>query len=661
MPRPPMSTYKERAVALWLCCALAQLVMCHAALAAQYHVHVPATIDWPGWWSPVKGGPFTAGNLRVDSQIGQFASGEYRRWRLLSPGTTRILGGKLTVRSRTSTPGMIAQVRTGSDGGASRVLWQSSNDGEMRVPIIGGNDWIEFGLATTAPARTSHASSDAIVATDINVIMGDDAPPLMRFTTTPDAVEWYGLARCAPWSMTASDTGSGLRRFDLQATDTPTIIDGWNTSAKAGLAPGDERITRTGCISSAHAIHGRNTFPVTATDFAGLDRVSEITARFDLVPPIVTLTHETPDHSFDTPHPSWAATAVDTDSGIQDVTARIDDMNAVVDVTGSTIAITASQHLSEGSYVLRVVVRDNAGNVTSLERPFTIVDETPPTITVTAPTDHGSSTPWIAAAASDAGSGIVPASWRVLIDGQPCDAASADSSLAGPLGTLTSGTHSIFISIRDAAGNIGFVTRTYIVDAPAETETSAIPDGRSGIFPQGTLPRVFAQGSDMSIPVIVAHHGRPLTGYHVQLRHSGRLLDDAISDAAGLVTLHALADRPMIVRASVAGVDVPARSFSIRVAPRITLRASNRTTTVGQRVAVHGRIQPATSARRVRLYARVEGSWYPLQRAVSVSHRGRFRGVVQSSVPGRIAVQARVPARRGWSASASNVIWINVQ
>ncbi len=661
MPRPQLPSQFHRLAAWCFCCALVQLVVCHASFAARYEVHVPATIDWPGWWSPVKGGPFSTGNMRVDSQSGSFTSGEYRRWRLLSPGTTQIAGGRLSLRSRTSTPGMVAQVRTGSDGGASRVLWQSGNDGDAHVPIVSGNDWIEFGLAATADATTTRASADAVVASSIDLIMVDNAAPLLRLTTAPDEIEWYGPEQCAPWSLVSSDTGSGVTKVMLRSQDTASIIDSWRATLHDGLAPGELRMARSGCINATSAVHGRNTFTVSTSDHAGLERVTEIQARFDLSAPILALSAESQRTVFDSSLPTWQVNAVDADSGMDTVSASINTIPAEVMLNGSTMDIHPAQRLDVGEYVLHVRARDKAGNSAVIDRNFTIVDTTSPTITVTAPGDHGSSTPWIAASATDSGSGVVPSSWQVIIDGRACDAASADSTLAGPLGTLTAGTHTIVIIVRDAAGNTARVTRNYEVDTPTDTAVTAIPDGRSGLFVQGAIPTVYQLGASIRIPVVAADHGRPLSGYHVQLRRRGRLLDDAVSDASGLVLLHSVADHPGSITIQVAGSNLPAQSIPIRVAPRIVIRTSATSMPVGTSIIIRGRLRPATNRRRLRLYANVGGSWYPLQRRITVGARGGFRSSVQSSVPGRIAVQARIGAHGGWSSGASNVVWISVR
>lgn len=153
---------------------------------------------------------------------------------------------------------------------------------------------------------------------------------------------------------------------------------------------------------------------------------------------------------------------------------------ATVTPTGSwsvTLPPSALQTLPEGSAPLSIVVKDAAGNQSTLTQTI-IVDHTPPTLSLgnlatdnilnqsevlTAQTLTGK------ASTAEAGRTVTVTfngksySGTVGADGQWSVALSA-----ADLGALSDGTYTLSATLRDAAGNSSTVTRTITVDASAQ-------------------------------------------------------------------------------------------------------------------------------------------------------------------------------------------------
>jgi hypothetical protein len=639
-----------------------QISHSESAAAATYEVSIPGTTAWPGWWTPTEGGPFTSSQRRIITGAGSFASGSYGRWRLESPGTLRIAGGRISGVLRTTTPGMVSRLRAGSDGGAVRTLWSSDGTSTFNRALPGGNDWVEFGLYATTALRVRTAGDNSITMTSMTMTMRDDAAPITMLVRSPDPLAWHGPTSCASWTIEASDAGSGITQMRLErdATEQPVRVV-WTHDPRPGLAPGQPRVARTGCITVQQAAHGANTYRVTAMDAAGNTQAEGIRARFDLRPPVITGEVGTP-AEHDTSMPRLRFSIVDTDSGIERVRAHINGVPARVNTSASATEIMPEDPVSVGIHAVEVDATDHAGNRTSFETTLTVVDHTPPVITMTSPLASGSAAPWAAATATDSGSGIATSSWNITVDGAPTGIASATSAIAGPLGILAPGTHTVTFQVADHAGNTGNAFLTYTVNPVPGTAPSGIPGGRSGIFVQDNLKPAYQYGSRVRVRVLATRSGRPLAGHRLDIHHAGTLLATSMTDVTGMGAIDVPAFRPGTIRVSIPDPTISSASLRIHVAPQIRLRTTSRRPRTGHPIRMTGRVHPApTSGRaRARLYTRVDGSWFPLRRTIAIRHDGTFTTNVTSAVSGVIAVQARIPSRGAWSPSASNVVLLHV-
>ncbi|MHB8592916.1 MAG: carboxypeptidase regulatory-like domain-containing protein [Acidimicrobiales bacterium] len=181
------------------------------------------------------------------------------------------------------------------------------------------------------------------------------------------------------------------------------------------------------------------------------------------------------------------------------VGATVKDALSGIDVAQSTIAVDgqalaqpysysssgllsgSATGLSDGPHQVSITAVDGAGNTAVLSYGFS-VDTTPPAYSGEAPTGQVSSTPRISIDVADdssisAGSitmtlSMGPVSCRVQPTYSPATGAisyQVPSSATGPcLGEapLPPGTYEVAVSSSDAAGNVGSVTWSFVVDPP---------------------------------------------------------------------------------------------------------------------------------------------------------------------------------------------------
>jgi hypothetical protein len=204
---------------------------------------------------------------------------------------------------------------------------------------------------------------------------------------------------------------------------------------------------------------GTRSFQVTATDSAGNQRVTTRTYTVvDVTPPEITI--ETPgvgavfDRHQQVPA-DYACTDEDGGSGLAVCDGTVPDGDPVP--TGTI-----------GDQDFTVDAADNAGNLATLSRTYTVLDVTAPTVTIATPADgavydhHEAVTAAFTCEDEEGGSGIA--------DGY-CEGTAEDGS---PIDTSTLGTRTFEVTATDRAGNARTVTHTYTVrDVTAPTVSSA--------------------------------------------------------------------------------------------------------------------------------------------------------------------------------------------
>jgi Ca2+-binding RTX toxin-like protein len=177
----------------------------------------------------------------------------------------------------------------------------------------------------------------------------------------------------------------------------------------------------------------------------------------------------------DTTPPTVTVNPLVTNDGTPQLTGTIDDPTAIVKVTVNGIEYTATNNgngtwtlpndtiaipLSSGTYDVKVVATDTAGNVGSdTTTNELIVDTTPPVVTVT-PLTTADGTPQLTGTIDDP-----TATVKVTVNGVEYTATNngngtwtlADNTIASP---LSSGTYDVKVTATDALGNTGSDTTT---------------------------------------------------------------------------------------------------------------------------------------------------------------------------------------------------------
>lgn len=647
---------------LVLAAALACLVTATPAMAeGTYSVTAGSTSTFPGWYSPQHMGEFRASASRIDTGAGSYPSGSWRRWRMLVPTGIEIAGGRLVGTLATPNADIAGVIREGTFGGAVRTLLRTTESRSLDLALAGNANWIDFGLEAVRSTTATSSGANYLRVSSLTLQLSDPAPPTVTVDVEPDPIRFIGPSGCASWSVRGADTGGGIVAGKLTNLTTGQDVDAWTYPIQAGLRPGIATISRDGCVAVGTAVHGTNVFRLRLQDASGRIVDATMRARFDLEGPTITGLPDA-NHLFELARPVLAVECTDADSGMDTVVATFDGSAATASRDGTHLTITPTRPLDVGLHVLAVTARDQAGNALALERTIVIADNTPPAITVSAPGDSGTSTPWLSASARDDGSEIDPAGWLVLVDGAPVGMIPVGTGIAGPLGMLTAGTHTITVMARDAAGNVATAERAYLVVGPDDGRpTGEVAVGSSSGLWVVQAPTSLNRGDRGSIMVLAASSGRPLENFRIELQMNGRVLGAATTDATGMAAITWVANLPGRASLVAPGTVLAARTVAIRVAPRVVLRAFRRQLTAGSTATVKGAAGPVMAGRRVMITARIGGIWVPVGRPLRTGSGGQFRTTVTSAVRGRIAIRASMPAAAGWEAATSNIVNLTVR
>jgi hypothetical protein len=656
----------ERRISLLRYCILPIVaLLLFAASSAQattgdYTVAIPGTDGIPGWTGYRSGGPYQLADGYIGTAIGTYASGSYEIRRLHVPDATlRILGGNMAGRISSPQNGFVARVRVGSEGGAIRTLLDTANSQMFDTALAGDNSWVDFGLYTTAPVTTTAVNANYIDMRTLNVTVRDVADPALT-VNRPDASQWFG-DQCVWIASTARDSGSGIRSLSVTNETSGVGVANWAEPTRAGLAPGNPAVGHGACVTKAQSLHGLNSIRVDTSDASGRTSSDWMNVRFDFVPPSITPTVAS-GAQFTNGHPAIAFDIADADSGLTSSAFTIDGVPAAATVDRNRSTVTLGSGLAVGRHTFAASAVDRVGNSRSASIAITIVDVTPPTLTVAAPGGSGGPEPWLDASAADSQSTIDATSWTVAVDGQTTPLPAATARLHAPLGMLAAGVHSIALSVADAHGNRTSVTREYVVNQVDAASAAAALGGTTALRLGGPASGTVRYGLPIRLVVVGARNGRPLSGDRFLARINGALVAEAIADAHGVGALTFTATRSGRIAIDLADGSIAGTGYTLHVAPRITLAAASKQPKRGKAVVITGGVRPLLRGRTVRIEARIENSWYPLRRTVKLDRKGRFRTTVRSAVPGQIAVRVRLKAQgQAWAAASSNVVLLRVR
>ena len=202
------------------------------------------------------------------------------------------------------------------------------------------------------------------------------------------------------------------------------------------------------------------------------------------VAPTITLSSPTNGSTITNNKPAITWHVKDTDSGINSATIAItidsgskitSGITKTAETDGYVCTYTPTTALSDGSHTIKLDVSDNDGNSATTSVSTVKIDTTPPTLTVSAPTDNlvtNNKSCTVSGKTNDALSSPV----TVKVNGSAVTVGS-DGSFSTTV-QLTEGKNTITVVSTDAVGKSSSVTRTVTLDtvAPKFGEVTLTPN-----------------------------------------------------------------------------------------------------------------------------------------------------------------------------------------
>ena len=269
----------------------------------------------------------------------------------------------------------------------------------------------------------------------------------------------------------AVDDGSGIAGFTYS-------FDGAAWSAMTS----SQSLTLTGLADGAHA------FRVKAIDNAGNSVIGSVSLLIDTTAPVLTITSPVDGKYFNATTVNdvtvtWSAS--DAVAGLAPYQVRVNG-GSWTQQTSTSLTLT---DLADGTYRIDVRAIDQAGNAIMRSVSFT-VDRIVPTLNIISPTAKLYNITDIAAAwtGSDDLSGVSGYCYR--LDSGSWSGLS--SALDVTLTSLAQGEHTLYVQVRDVAGNVNTSSVTFTIDSVAPTISAFGPEG-SNVDTNSNLTATFSE------------------------------------------------------------------------------------------------------------------------------------------------------------------------
>lgn len=624
-----------------------------AAHAGDYTVRLTSTSG--SHWHHYDRGPFLHAAQRLYSGIGTFGTGDFSAWRMVVPGDgTQVVGGRAVFAMSTPHAVMRGRVLAGT-GTTQQVLYDQGVEGTVEQRLTGGPyGWVQLDLRSTGALQTSRTGEDFVNLQLLELVLRDAAPPTVAALALPPAGTWYRADACIPFRFELGDQGGGLDRVEVRRARDGLLVSQLAPTLQQSPRPGPTELQLNDCIQPGERAHGDTSFVATARDVGGNSRSFTFTVRADHQRP--TISGGPSDGArFMVARPDVTFAVSDQETGIATTTASVDGRGVGITTVGSSRTLRLPA-LAPGRHVVVFNATDKAGNATRVERRLDVVDITPPRLLLESPGTSGSARAVVRVRASDDLSGIDPRLWRIAVDGDPValvgDAATARAAI-GPLGT---GVRRITVSVSDRAGNAGTHSHVYRVIPPPlpPPPAAAAAVGPTGIQLVATPRDPVTFGSTGMVVVRMLRAGIPQPGRRVELWRGRVVVGNQNTDVTGHARIRFRVVRPGRLTVRAPGQRMAPQVVSLRVRPRLVLRALMRRPRIGARVTVSGRMVPPLPGRRVVVQARIGAGWFSIRRTARVDARGHFRTTVVPTARGRVRVRIRFPGAGAWSAAVSD-------
>jgi hypothetical protein len=333
------------------------------------------------------------------------------------------------------------------------VEWTIENPaGSVEVQLDGGA-W----APATGDSATFSDLSDGEHTVTVRTTQGGEDSVTFTVDTTPPTVSISSPVDDAvidSSSVTVIWTSAG-------AVTTERSVDGGTWQAVTGTS-----------VTISSLADGEHTISIRVTDVAGHTASDSVTVLVDTTAPTVDVTTPTDGATVGVDVTvEWTASD-GSGSGVETVEVSIDG-GAWTVASGSSHAFT---DLALGQHTVDVRATDFAGNEGTGSVTFTVmVDTTPPTVSITSPTNGASlpsSSVTVTWAASDgSGSGIDTVEVK-LNSGTWTPVTTSSRAFTG----LAEGSHTVSVRVTDNAGNTATASVTFMVDTVNPTLTINLPE-----------------------------------------------------------------------------------------------------------------------------------------------------------------------------------------
>src|SRR6266511_98934 len=387
-----------------------------------------------------------AGNTTTSSAVTVTVDNAAPTVAITSPANGAAVRGTIAVSANASDNVGVAGVQFQLDG-ANLGVEDTASPYSVSWSTTGTSDGSHTLTAVARDAAGNITTSSAVTVTV------DNTPPTV---TIDQAAGQADPASASPINFTAvfSEAVSGFAAADVAIGGT---AGGTKTVAVTG-GPATYNVAVSGMTTSGTVI--ASIVAGAAVDAAGnastASTSTDNTVTFsapDTTPPTVAIT--SPASGAAVRGTITVSANASDNVGVAGVQFQLDGANLGVEDTASPYSVSWNTTIAgDGSHTLTAIARDAAGNTTTSSSITVTVDNTPPTVAITAPSSGAtvSGTTTVSANASD-NAGVVGVQFKLDGANLGAEVTTSPYSISWDTTTAAEGSHTLTAIARDAAGN----------------------------------------------------------------------------------------------------------------------------------------------------------------------------------------------------------------
>ncbi|MDP3837255.1 MAG: Ig-like domain repeat protein, partial [bacterium] len=368
------------------------------------------------------------------------------------------------------------------DSTAPSITITSPNLGIINTPTASGASatdvngiasyaWTKFSGPGTITFATSSTIANPTMAADA------DGAYVARLTVTDNAGNTSTSDVSFTWDTTGPDIT--IANANLGAINTPTASGASATDANGVASYAWTKVSGPGTITFAPS--ATSTDPVmsasedgayvarfTVTDTVGNSSTSDVNFTWDTTAPNITITNS--NLGAIRVATASGASASDTNGIASYAWTKVSGTGTITFSSSATIANPTMAANTDGAYVARLTVTDNAGNTSTSDVSF-IWDTTGPDITITNASLGAINTPTASGASATDANGVASYAWT-KVSGPGTITFAASAAIANP--TMAANTNGVYVArltVTDMAGNTNTSDVNFIWDTIAPTIT----------------------------------------------------------------------------------------------------------------------------------------------------------------------------------------------